>query len=127
MLLSTNTTGQQQLGKTPILSLNTNANCLSSACSKTNNTSTNSNNSLSPNNLVIMSSGLDVSTPTTAANVSPTSNNSGNGNNLKSNNNNGGQKFEATYGSNVTSPCNSGTSILQIKFIFRSVCNKFLS
>ena len=69
-----------------------------------------------------MSSSLDVSTPTTAANVSPTSNNNSNGNNHKSNNNNGGQKFEAPYGSNVTSPCNSGMSILLINFIFSINC-----
>lgn len=117
MLLATNTTGQQQLGKTPTLSLNSTSSCLpSTACVHTNNTpkNSNNNNNLSPKNLVIMSSSIDVSTPTTAVNVSPTSNNNSNGSNHKSNNNNGGQKFESTYGANVSSPCNSGMNIFLI-------------
>ncbi|KAI8116226.1 Protein BCL9 like protein [Lucilia cuprina] len=109
MLVATNTTGQQQLGNTPTLSLNTTT-CLSSgsACAKTNTTSSN-NATLSPNNLPIMSSSLDVSIPAATATVSPTSNNNSNGNNMKcsNNNNSSSQKYEAPYGGNVTSPCNS--------------------
>ncbi|KAM7341201.1 BCL9 domain-containing protein legless isoform 2-T2 [Cochliomyia hominivorax] len=105
MLVATNTTGQQQIGKNPILSASS---CLSSSseCAKTN-TISNNKASLSPNSLPIMSS-IDASTPTATANVSPKSNN--NGTNLKcttSSNNNGNQKFDATYGLNANSPCNS--------------------
>ncbi|XP_065370795.1 protein BCL9 homolog isoform X2 [Calliphora vicina] len=110
MLLATNTTGQQQLGKSPTLSLNTTP-CLpsGSACAKTNTTSSNNKASASPNNLAIMSSSLDVSAPSATTTISPTNNNlNANGNNLKcSNNNNTSQKYEAQYGANVSSPCNS--------------------
>lgn len=103
MIVVTTSTGKQQQGKT---SSDKFSSIVTSACGK----AYTSCPSPLPSNLAIMSSSIAVSTPTTAANVSPTNNNN-NGSNHKSNsssNNNSSQKVEQPYGGNATSPSNSG-------------------